>query len=195
MDDDLLPADLPFSGKLATMSASFYIHDPFRHLFRMSSQANVKSHTRSFMGTKLQPAQGVPAGLFAGVGMMVIWLVGAQIWGAGAEKLLASIGAVIAPGGSPTLQMVAGVFLHLLISSGLGVLFAVSLDRLDTKDTLIVSTFFGFTIWVVSILILRHWVHVDAIQMSRSWWGFFTFLAFGFLLGAYANRFGLKPAN
>ena len=161
----------------------------------MSTQANVKSHTRAFMGMKLQPAQGIPAGLFAGIGMMVVWLIGAQKWSPGAEQLLASIGAIITPGGSPSLQMAAGVILHLLIASVLGLLFAVSLDRLDTKDTLIVSTFYGFTIWVVSILILRHWVHVDAIQMSRSWWGLFTFLAFGFLLGVYANRFGLKPAH
>lgn len=147
------------------------------------------------MGTKLQPAQGAPAGLFAGTGMMVVWLFGAQLWGPGAETLLASIGAVIAPGADPLLQMAAGLVLHMLISAGLGLLFAVSLDRLDAKDTLIVSTFYGFTIWVVSILILRHWVHVDAVQASRSWWGFFTFLTFGLLLGVYANWFGLKPVD
>jgi len=162
----------------------------------MSSQAQVKTHTRPFMGTKLQPRQGVPAGLFAGIGMFALWLAGAQVWGEGAEALITSIGALITPGGSPGwLQIGAGVFLHLLISTGLGLLFAVSLERLDSKDTLVVSTFYGFTLWVISILILRHWVHVDAVRMSRSWWGLFVFLSFGFLLGVYANWFGQTPAK
>jgi len=147
------------------------------------------------MGTKLQPRQGIYAGLFAGLGMMSLWLLGAQIWGPGAKMLLTSIGSVLVSGGSATMQMSVGLLLHFLISVGLGALFAVSLDRLNSKDTLIVSTFYGFTIWVVSILILRHWVHVDAVQMSRSWWGFFVFLSFGFLLGVYANLFGQAPAD
>jgi hypothetical protein len=168
---------------------------PFINQIFMSGTTNIKSHTRPFMGTKLQPRQGVPAGLFAGLGMLILWLIGAQVWGPGAETLLSSIGGVLLPGGSPVVQMAMGLVIHFVISIGLGALFAVSLDRLSAKDTLIVSTFYGFTIWVVSILILRHWVHVDAVQMSRSWWGFFVFLAFGFLLGVYANRFGQAPAD
>ncbi len=161
----------------------------------MSSVSKAKSPNRPFMGTKLQPRQGVYAGLFAGLGMMVFWLAGAQIWGSGAKLLLSSIGGVLIPGGSSAVQAGVGLIIHFLIAVGLGALFAVSLDRLDGKDTLIVSTFYGLTIWVVSILILRHWVHVDAVQMSRSWWGLFVFLSFGFLLGVYANLFGLTPAD
>ncbi len=147
------------------------------------------------MGTKLQPRQGVSAGVFAGLGMLILWLVAARIWGPGAQTLLSSMGGVLFSSGSPAVQMGAGIVIHFAISTGLGVLFAVSLDRLSAKDTLIVSTFYGFTIWVVSILILRHWVHVDAVQMNRSWWGFLVFLSFGFLLGVYANRFGQAPAD
>lgn len=161
----------------------------------MSSTTSAKSHHRPFMGTKLQPRQGIPAGIFAGLGMLIFWLVGAQLWGDGAQTLLASIGRVLAPTASPTTAMVVGVIIHFAISIGLGTLFASSLDKLDSKDTLIVSTFFGFTIWVVSILILRHWVHVDAVLMSRSWWGFLVFLSFGFFLGVYANRFGWTPSK
>lgn len=147
------------------------------------------------MGTKLQPRQGIPAGVFAGLGMLIVWLAGAQLWGPGATTLLASIGSVLVPDGSQTLAMVVGLVIHFAISIGLGLLFAVSLDRLDAKDSLIVSTFYGFTLWVISILILRHWVQLEAVQASRSWWGFFTFLVFGFLLGVYANRFGKPPAD
>ncbi len=157
----------------------------------MSSQAHAKSHTRPFMGTKLQPRQGIPAGLMAGVGMLIPWLIGAQVWGPGAAAFLQSIGDVIAPDTSPLLLIVAGVFLHLLVSVGLGVLYATSLDRLDAKDTLVVSTFYGFTIWVVSVIILRHWIQVEAVWASRSWWGLLSYLFFGFLLGVYANHFGL----
>ena len=146
------------------------------------------------MGTKLQPRQGIPACIFAGLGMLLIWALGAQLWGPGADVLLASIGSVLFPHGSPALMMGTGVVIHFIVSILLGLLFAVSLDRLSDKDALIVSTFYGFTIWVVAAIILRHWVHLDAIQMSRSWWGFFTFLAFGFLLGLYANKFG-APAE
>ena len=148
------------------------------------------------MGTKLEPRQGIPAGLFAGLGMLIVWLLGAQLWGPGAAELLASIGDVFLPSTAPAAALVGvGVVVHAAISVGLGLLFAVSLDRLDARDTLIVSTFFGFTIWVVSILILRHWVHVEAVTASRSWWGFVTFLVFGFLLGVYANRFGKPPVD
>lgn len=147
------------------------------------------------MGTKLQPRQGVPAGIFAGLGMILVWMLGAQLWGPGAEALLASIGAALFPWGTPALMMATGIVLHFVIAILLGLLFAVSLDRLSSKDALIVSTFYGFTIWVVAVVILRHWVHLDAVQMSRSWWGFFTFLFFGFLLGVYANKFGAPPAE
>jgi len=91
--------------------------------------------------------------------------------------------------------MGVGLVIQFAISIGLGLLFAVSLDRLDAKDTLIVSTFYGFTLWVISVLILRHWVQLEAVQASRSWWGFFTFLVFGFLLGVYANRFSKPPSE
>jgi hypothetical protein len=148
------------------------------------------------MGTKLEPRQGITAGLTAGLGMLALWLAGAHFWGPGADVLLMSLGDVILPASStPALLMVGGVIVHLIVSVLLGLLYAVSLDRLDARDTLIVSTFYGFTIWVVAIVILRHWVHVDAVLMSRSWWGFVTFLAFGFLLGVYANLFGKKPVD
>jgi hypothetical protein len=159
----------------------------------MSSATNKQTHTRPFMGTKLQPRQGVSAGLFAGLGMLLLWLAGAQLWGPGAISLLTSIGTVIIPGGSQAIALMAGLIVHFAIAIGLGTLFAVSLDRLDVKDTLIVSSFYGFTIWVVSIVILRHWVQIEAVQASRSWWGLFVFLFFGFLLGVYANLFGLPP--
>ena len=161
----------------------------------MSNAVRAESHKHFFMGAKLQPRQGVYAGLFAGVGMMLLWLCGAQIWGPGARMLLISIGGILPAIESPSLQMILGLLIHFLIAVGLGVLFAVSLDRLDNKDTLIVSTFYGFTIWVVSVIILRHWLHVNAIQMSRSWWGFLVFLFFGFLLGVYANLFGRTPVR
>jgi len=147
------------------------------------------------MGTKLQPRQGIPAGIFAGLGMIFAWMLGAQLWGPGADTLLTSIGAVLFPGGPPALMMTAGLIIHFVIAILLGLLFAVSLDRLSSKDALTVATFYGFTIWVVAVVILRHWVHVGAVQMSRSWWGFVTFLFFGFLLGVYANRFGAPPAE
>ncbi len=152
------------------------------------------------MGTKLRPIQGIPAGLFAGVGMLIVWMFGAAKWGdpqkmEGAWELLTSIGDVIPMVQSQTWLPIAGVVLHLLIATGLGLLFAASLDRLDSKDTLIVATFYGFTLWVVSVLLLGHWIQVEAVQMSRSWWGFFAFLTFGFLLGVYANLFGQSASN
>lgn len=163
---------------------------------RSATEADLhdQPHTRPFMGTKLHPRQGAPAGLFAGSGMLIVWLTAAQLWGPGAKSLLTSIGGILVTG-NELLAIATGIFIHLVIAVGLGMLFAASLDRLDSKDTLIVSTFYGFTIWIVSILILRHWVHVDAIHMSRSWWGFLVFLFFGFLLGVYANHFGQAPSN
>ena len=162
----------------------------------MSSSSPTTTHTRPFMGTKLEPRQGIPAGILAGAGMLILWLGSAELWGPGWEIMLTSIGQVLLPDqASTTALILAGLILHFLIAIGLGLLYAVSLDRLDAKDTLIVSGFYGFTLWVVSILILRHWVHVEAVQVSRSWWGFVTFLVFGLLLGIYANRFGRPPSS
>lgn len=161
----------------------------------MSTTTKVKSHSRPFMGTKLQPRQGIPAGIFAGLGMMLVWMLGAQVWGPGADVLLSSIGAVLFRSATPSLMLATGLIIHFVVAILLGLLFAVSLDRLSNRDVLIVSTFYGFTIWIVAVFILRHWVHVEAVQMSRSWWGFFTFLVFGFLLGVYANKFGAPPAE
>ncbi len=161
----------------------------------MSSTTPTATHTRPFMGTKLEPRQGIPAGILAGAGMLMVWLGSADLWGPGWQAMLTSIGRVLLPDqASAVMLMAAGLILHVLIAIGLGLLYAVSLDRLDAKDTLIVSGFYGFILWVVSILILRHWVHVEAIQASRSWWGLVAFLVFGLLLGVYANRFGRSPS-
>ena len=159
-----------------------------------ATKAKTHSHTQPFMGTKLQPKQGIVAGLFAGAGMMAAWLAAAQWWGPGARTLLCSIGGIVIPNAS-AITMLVGVVIHLIVASALGLLFAASMDRLDAKDTIIVSVFYGFTIWIVSTIILRHWIHIDAVRSSRSWWGLLVFLFFGFLLGVYANKFGQMPPD
>ncbi len=155
----------------------------------MTSQAS----SRPFMGLKLQPRQGVAAGFLAGAGMLLAWLGAMNLWGPGPRALLIGIGQAFLPGADSASQTVAGVLVHFLLAIGLGVLYAASLDRLNARDTMVVSIFYGFTLWVVSVLILRHWIHLSVLEQSRSWWGLLVFLIFGALLGVYANWFGLPP--
>ena len=153
------------------------------------------AHNTPFMGNKLQPRDGIFAGLAAGIGMIVVWALFAQIFGDGARSLVNTIASTILGDGAfvgdmQMLSLLLGLLIHLLISALLGLLYAVSLDRLDTRDTLVVSIFYSFTIWVVSSFIVGGWFNDLILSYSRTWWGFLAFLTFGLVLGAYANRRG-----
>ena len=163
-----------------------------------SQSFDFMAHNRPFMGTQLKTRQGVGAGLVAGAGMIFFWALFAQIFGPGADTLINPIAAtvlgkdVIASGWQP-LPLIVGLAIHFVIAILLGLLYAVSMDRLPRKETLLVSTFYGLTIWIVSSFIVAGWFN-DAIEaLSRTWWGFLSFLFYGFLLGVYASRFG-EPA-
>lgn len=150
------------------------------------------------MGTQLKPRQGIPAGLVAGAGMILVWALFAQLFGPGADMLIDTIAAtvlgddVIISGWQPQM-LIVGLTIHFVIAILLGVLYAVSLDRLPLREALLVSTFYGLTIWFVSSFIVAGWFN-DAIEaFIRTWWGFLAHLGYGFLLGAYAVRFG-EPA-
>ena len=151
------------------------------------------AHNTPFMGNKLQPRDGIIAGLVAGIGMIVVWALFAQIFGDGARSLVNTIASTILgdqafAGDMQMLSLFLGLLIHFLISALLGLLYAVSLDRLDARDTLVVSMFYSFTIWVVSSFIVGGWFNDLILSYSRTWWGFLAFLSFGLMLGAYANR-------
>jgi hypothetical protein len=153
------------------------------------------AHSTPFMGTKLQPRNGIAAGLVAGIGMIVVWALFAQLFGEGARSLIDTIASTILgdQAFAPDMQaisLIVGLLIHLVISVLLGLLYAVSLDRLSMRDTLAVSTFYGFTIWVVSSFIVAGWFNDLILSYSRTWWGFLAYLTFGLALGAYANRRG-----
>ncbi len=154
------------------------------------------AHDRVFLGNQLQPRQGISAGLLAGAGMLALWALLAQIVGSGANQLLGTIAATLlgaaafARGWWP-----AGIAitLHLFVSIILGLLFAASLDRLQRRETLMVATFYGFTIWVVAGFIVGHWFNENILPFLRTWWGLLSCLSFGFILGLYASARGAPP--
>ncbi len=153
------------------------------------------AHNTPFMGTKLQPRNGISAGLVAGIGMIVVWALFAQIFGDGARSLINTIASTILgdQAFSADMQLASlllGLLIHLVISVLLGLLYAVSLDRLNARDTLVVSMFYSFTIWVVSSFIVAGWFNDLILNYCRTWWGFLAYLTFGFVLGLYANRRG-----
>jgi len=153
------------------------------------------AHSTPFMGTKLQSRDGIIAGFIAGTGMIVIWALFAQLFGNGARSLIDTIaftflGDQAFAGEKQSLALLLGLLIHFVISALLGLLYAVSLDRLDARDTLVVSVFYGFTIWVVSSFIVGGWFNDLILSYSRTWWGFLAFFVFGLALGAYANRRG-----
>jgi hypothetical protein len=154
------------------------------------------AHNTPFMGTKLQPRDGIPAGLIAGIVMFVVWVFFAHLFGDGARGLIDTIASTFLGNQafSPDLQLpsfLVGALIHLLISALLGLLYAASLDRLNAGDTLAVSVFYSFTIWVVSSFIVAPWFNSLIQDYSRTWWGFLAFLSFGLVLGAYANLRGV----
>lgn len=154
------------------------------------------AHDRAFLGNQLQTRQGISAGLLAGAGMLALWALLAQITGAGASHLLGTIAATLlgasalAGGWGPAGVAIA---IHLLVSIILGLLFAASLDRLQRRETLVVATFYGFTIWVVASFIAGHWFNEGIIPFVRTWWGLLSCLSFGFILGLYAAARGAPP--
>jgi hypothetical protein len=146
------------------------------------------AHHRPFLGTQLAPRQGLPAGLLAGLGMLGVWAGLAQGVGPGAAELLGTIAATL-PGladRGDVGPLFAGGLIHLLVAVILGLLFAASLDRLSRRDTLIVSTFYGFTIWVVAAFIVGHWFNDRMVMLLRTWWSLLACLSFGLFLGLYA---------
>lgn len=154
------------------------------------------AHDRVFLGAQLQPRQGIPAGLLAGVAMLAVWALLAQFAGPGADQLLAAIAATFLGSNAFVggwLVLLVGVLLHLIISILLGLLFASSLDRISPRETLVVSTFYGFTIWVVAAFIVGAWFNEAIIPLLRTWWGLFACLSFGLVLGLYAVARGTPP--
>jgi len=156
------------------------------------------SHNQPFLGTQLQPRQGLPAGVLAGLGMALVYGVLAQLWGPGADRWLNTIAAtllgerVIAAGWQIG-PILTGLGLHLGVAALLGLLFASSLDRLPRGQTLTVATFYGFTIWFVSSFIAGGWFNAAILGFNRSWWGLLAHLIFGLLLGLYAGARGAPP--
>lgn len=144
------------------------------------------AHHRPFLGTQLAPRQGLSAGLLAGLGMLAVWAGLAQLVGPGAGQLLGVIASTLPGLTDGPMTAVAGVVIHLLVAVILGLLFAASLDRLSRRETLIVSTFYGFTIWVVASFIVGHWFNDRIVLLLRTWWGLLACLSFGLFLGLYA---------
>lgn len=156
------------------------------------------THDRAFLGAQLQPHQGIPAGLLAGIVMLALWALLAQLAGPGASQLVATIAATVMgtsafAGG--WLPLLVGVALHLGISIILGLLAASSLDRIGPRETLVVSTFFAFTIWVVASFIVGDWFNEAIVPFLRTWWGLLACLSFGFALGLYAIARGTPPPS
>lgn len=152
------------------------------------------AHNQIFLGTQLKPRQGAPAGLLAGLGMAVIYGLLAQLFGPGADRLLNTIAAtLLGSDAAGSAALLVGLAIHLILAVLLGLLFASSLDRIPRRESLVVATFYGFTIWFVSSFIVGGWFNDAILSFNRSWWGLLAHLSFGFLLGLYAVRRGTPP--
>lgn len=156
------------------------------------------AHDRVFLGAQLQPRQGILAGLLAGVGMLAAWTLLAQFAGPGASALIETIAATLLGANAYAggwLPLAVGVALSLAVSTLLGLLFATSLDRIGPRETLVVSTFYGLTIWFVAAFIVGDWFNPAIIPFLRTWWGLLSCLIFGLLLGLFALSRGTPPPS
>ncbi|RME80287.1 MAG: hypothetical protein D6775_16605 [Caldilineae bacterium] len=153
------------------------------------------AHSQPFMGTKLQTLQGLPAGLFAGAGMAFVFSLGSALFGPGVLRLWQTAAGTFMGSAATTgsAGVLVGLVIHVIVSLLLGLLYATSMDRLERRDTLVVSLFYGFTIWVVFSFIIGGWINREMVSLSRTWWGLIAYLVFGLLLGVWANLRG-RPA-
>ncbi len=165
----------------------------------MTTEHALMAHNQPFLGTKLQPRQGIGAGLVAGTGMIIVWTAGAAVFGPGVASSINTIAATFVGDSAIGLSWqltatVVGLLIHYVLSILLGVLFAASPDGLDHRNTLVVSTFYGFTIWFVSsFIIIGGWFNDMIVKYSRTWWGLLAYLIFGLLLGVFAVHRGTPP--
>lgn len=154
------------------------------------------THDRAFLGAQLRPRQGLSAGLLAGAVMLALWAILSQLAGPGVGRLIAAIAATLMGASAFAggwLPLLVAILLHLAISLLLGLLFASSLDRVGPRETLVVSTFYGLTIWVVAAFIVGDWFNDAIPPYLRTWWGLLSCLSFGFVLGLFAIARGAPP--
>jgi len=100
----------------------------------------------------LTPAWGIVAGLAGSLLMLLVIVLLRPISGLSAQDLLIRAGQVVIPRG-PAFQshphLLAGG-LYASIGAMLGLLYAVSQERIPVRGLVAVGIFFGFVIWAVS---------------------------------------------
>lgn len=142
----------------------------------------------------LAPVGGVLAGVAASMFMLGVVALLQPYSGLSAKELLIRTGDAVLPRGlvarSDSFVVASGV-VYAVVGAALGLLYAVSQDRVPAGGLIAVGVFYGVVIWVVS-RVLTSWLFGPILRPAvHSYPWFLACVCFGVVLGgcaAWADR-------
>lgn len=131
------------------------------------------------------PGAGALAGVVA-AGLMLGVLAGLEGQDAVAVWLTRTARVALSSPAMTSVQLtLAGLSIHLAVGSLLGALHAACQRRTATRGLLVVGAFYGFVLWVTSVLILGRGLHAGPPLLGR-WAGLLMCVAYGLVLAGGA---------
>lgn len=141
----------------------------------------------------LTPLQGAAAGLVAAMPMLAVATALDAGSGVAVKAWLGWLGR-LAPFGSPEdgPPFAAGLAVHGLIGAVLGVLYAMSQQRIPLRVLIGVGMFYGFVLWIGGRILLGWIFRTPVREVVHSWAWLGGALAFGLTLALAAGWAGAR---
>lgn len=140
----------------------------------------------------LKPIAGVAAGVLGGLLMLVAVQALSLISGVSAGDVLSAFGSALAPGGQ---VLLVGLVVHLVTAGLLGLLYAVSQQRIPARGLAGVGLLFGMVVWVFGGLFAGWLLGEGVREVVRSWSWLVACLGFGLALAAEAVLAGRRQVR
>jgi hypothetical protein len=138
----------------------------------------------------LSPGGGMLAGVAGSLLMLLVISLLRPYSGLSAGDLLIRLGQSVIPRGV-ALRSDAFVFatdiLYAFVGAALGVLYALSQDRIPARGLMVVGVFYGIAIWVVSRVVTPLLVGSALMPALRSYPWFVACLVYGLCLALFAT--------
>lgn len=140
----------------------------------------------------LKPAAGVAAGVFGGLLMLVLVEALDPISGVSAGDVRSAIGSALAPGDR---AVTVGLGLHLATAGVLGLLYALSQQRIPPRGLVGVGLLFGLVVWIFGAL-FAGWLMGEFVrEVLRSWSWLLASLGYGLILAGTAVLAGRRAVR
>jgi hypothetical protein len=146
-------------------------------------------------GLALPLKAGAVAGILGAATMLGVLAIVQPLSGLSPAWLLRQIGGIILqasnPSGGDAPVRLAGLSLHVLLGSLLGILYAASQQRIPAHGMLVVGIFYGLMLWVVGGLLAGSLFAGPLRAALRSWSWLLSNLMYGLCLATVALGLGL----